>query len=121
MAYDYTPANIRTINIHPVHGTTAIFDINNYSTEIEPDLPPHSFDQTLIYSILDNTSSKSTIRTLESKPLDTTVNVHVKIDNGANCSITSTKVILHLYKDITSFHIGSIDKVRTMTCAGGGI
>ena len=48
MAYDYTHANICTINIHPAHGTTPIFDINNYSKEIEPEPPPHDFDQTLI-------------------------------------------------------------------------
>ena len=34
MDYEYTPANIHTINIHPVHGTTSIFDINNYYKEI---------------------------------------------------------------------------------------
>ena len=79
MAYDYTPISIRTINIHLVYGTTPIFDINNYSKDIEPDPPPHTFDQTLIYSILDNTSSEPTICTLESAPPDKTVNVCVKL------------------------------------------
>ena len=44
MAYDYTPANIYTINIHPLHGTTPIFNINNYSKDIEPESPPRAFD-----------------------------------------------------------------------------
>ena len=34
IAYDYTPSKIRTVIIHPVHGITPIFGINNYSKEI---------------------------------------------------------------------------------------
>ena len=121
VSYDYTPANIRTINIHPTHGTTPIFDINNYSKEIEPEPPPHAFDQTLIYSILDSTASPQINLSTEPLPSINTVIIRVQIDGGANRSITSNKNILHFYKDITPFPIGSIDDAGSMMCTGVGI
>ena len=110
-----------TIHINPVHGTTPIFDINNYSKKIESAPPPHAFDQTLIYSIMDNTSSESAIRTLESTPPKKTVSVRMKIDSGANGSLTSNKNILYFYKDVTPFSFGSIDEGGTVICTGAGI
>ena len=88
--YDYTPANIRAINSHLVHGTTPIFDINSYSKEIEYEPHHHTFDHTLVYSILENTSSETTIRTLESTP-PKNINVRIHINDGYNYSITIKK------------------------------
>ena len=115
------PTNIRTINIYPAHGTTLIFNANTYSKEIEPEPPPHSSDKTLVYSNLDNTSSEPAIHTLESTPPNKPINIRAQINSGANRSITSNINILHVYKDIKPFHIGSINKGGTMPCTCVGI
>ena len=81
--------------------------------------PPHSFDQTLIYSILDNNSSTPTTLTLEATP--PTISIRAQIDGGSNRSITRNKDILHLYKHVTPFYIGSINEGGTVTCTGVGI
>ena len=96
MAYDCIPDNNRTTNIHRVHGTTFIFNVNTYSIEIKPEPPPHSFEHTILYSIIDNSSSKLAISTLRSTPQKNPVNVRAQINSGHNHSITSHIHILHM-------------------------
>ena len=81
--------------------------------------PPHSFDQTLIYSILDNNPSTPTTLTLEATP--PTIIIRVQIDGGSNQRITNNTDILHFYKNITPFYIGYIDEGGTMACTGVGV
>ena len=89
MAYDYLPARISTITIHRVHGITLIFDINTYSKEIKPEPHHYDFEQALVCSILNNTSSEPNIRSLESIPPNNAVNIGVQIDGRYNRNITS--------------------------------